>query len=52
MMVMIVRTIPTSVIDFYGDNDDDEFPARTIVRDPHHHESLARCKQGLNLNRT
>ena len=28
------------------------FPAGTIVRDPHHRESLTRCEQGLNLRRT
>ena len=28
------------------------FPVRTIVRDPHHHESLTRQEQGLNLRRT
>ena len=28
------------------------FPAGTIVRDPHHHESLTRRKQDLNLCRT
>ena len=52
MMLIIGRTIPTSVIAFYGDDDDDEFPAGTIVRDPLHHESLTRCEQDLNLNRT
>ena len=28
------------------------FPARTIVRDPHHRESLTHREQGLNLRRT
>ena len=28
------------------------FPARTIVRDPHHHESPTHRKQDLNLRRT
>ena len=28
------------------------YPVRTIVRDPHHHKSPTRCKQGLNLHRT
>ena len=28
------------------------FPARTIVRDPHHHESPTRRELGLNLHRT
>ena len=28
------------------------FPARTIVRDPHHRESLTRSKQDLNLCKT
>ena len=28
------------------------FPAGTIVRDPHHHESPTRREQGLNLRRT
>ena len=28
------------------------FSAGTIVRDPHHCESLTRCEQGLNLCRT
>ena len=27
------------------------FPAGTIVRDPHHRESLTRRKQDLNLHR-
>ena len=27
------------------------FPARTIVRDPHHRESPARREQGLNLRK-
>ena len=28
------------------------FPARTMVRDPHHCESPTRCEQDLNLRRT
>ena len=28
------------------------FPAGTIVRDLHHHESSTRCEQDLNLRRT
>ena len=28
------------------------FPARTIVRDPHHRESATCREQGLNLRRT
>ena len=28
------------------------FPAGTIVRDPHHRESLTRHEQNLNLHRT
>ena len=28
------------------------FPARTIARDPHHHESPTRREQDLNLRRT
>ena len=28
------------------------FPAGTIVRDLHHHESPTYCEQGLNLHRT
>ena len=45
------------VLDDDDDDDDDEFdddalfPAATIVRDPHHRESLARLEQGLSLRR-
>ena len=28
------------------------FPAGTIIRDSHRHESLTRCNQDLNLRRT
>ena len=55
-----------SKIDDDDDDDDDDvfvvwltderclalFPAGTIVRDPHHRQSLTRCGQGLNMCRT
>ena len=48
-----------NISDDDDDDDDDDhkmhlalFPARTIVRDPHHLESLTHCEQDLNLCRT
>ena len=66
--LMNIKTVPENPSSEPDDDDDDDelslwyggpiisrsalFPARTTVRDPHHHEFLTCREQGLNLHRT
>ena len=56
MMMMMMMMMMITIICFCGMVDRRKrvtlFPAGTIVRDLHHHESSTRCEQDLNLRRT
>ena len=52
MMMMMMMMMNCFVVWLTDESRLALFPAGTIVRDPHHRESLTRREQGLNLHRT
>ena len=52
MMMMTMMMMNCFVVWLTGERCLALFPAGTIARDPHHHESPKRLEQGLNLCRT
>ena len=52
MMMMMMMMMNCFVVCLTDERRLASFPAGTIVRDPHHHESPTRRKQDLSLSRT
>ena len=51
MMMMVMKNCFCEMVELTDERHLAIFPAATIVRDPHHRESLTHCEQDLNLRR-